>query len=199
MPPRTREKGGGIPLRPSSYRANPQDVRRGVLGTTLSCPLSDISASAPSRAPMSPASSASTGGAHRCHDILRNMFHCAIAWGNRPEAGENPCSGIARYRRPRRGRLLGADDPAKLGAVLRHVETDSSFQVAAVWFPLPTGCRPGEIRRLRRREVKSDRLALIDAKTGPRHVLLDEAAERVAVAIHGKPCGSVEPGSSHVG
>ena len=127
------------------------------------------------------------------------MFHCAIARSNRPGAAENPCSGIARYRRPPCGRLLGADDPAKLGAVLRHLETERPFQVAAVRFPLLTGCRRGEMRRLRGREVKSDRLALIDAKTGPRHVLLDEAAERVAVAIHGKPCGSVEPGSSHVG
>ena len=33
-----------------------------------------------------------------------------------------------------------------------------------------------EIRRLRWREVKPDRLALIDAKTGPRHVLQGEAA-----------------------
>ena len=39
-----------------------------------------------------------------------------------------------------------------------------------------TGCRPGDIRRLRWREVKPDRLALLDAKTGPRHVLLGEAA-----------------------
>ena len=36
---------------------------------------------------------------------------------------------------------------------------------------LLTGCRLGE--------VKSDRLALIDAKTGPRHVLLGEAAREL--------------------
>ena len=41
---------------------------------------------------------------------------------------------------------------------------------------LLTGCRTGEIRRLRWCEVKPDRLALIDAKMGPRHVLLGEAA-----------------------
>ena len=34
----------------------------------------------------------------------------------------------------------------------------------------------GEIRRLRWCEVKPDRLTLIDAKTGPRHVLLGESA-----------------------
>ena len=57
------------------------------------------------------------GGANRSHEILRNMFDCAISWGHRPEAAGNPCKGIVRYRRPPRGRLLGADDLAKLGAV----------------------------------------------------------------------------------
>ena len=41
------------------------------------------------------------------------------------------------------------------------------------------GCRPGEIRCLRWREVKPDRLTLIDAKTGPRHILLGGAAREL--------------------
>ena len=157
------------------------------------------------------------GGANRSHDILRNMFDCAIVWGHRPEAAGNPCTGIVRYRRPPRGRLLGADDLAKLGAVLRNREGEKPVCVAAVLLLLFTGCRPGEIRRLRWCEVKPDRSTLIDAKTGPRHVLLGEAArelldglaasasgewvfpgkgednlsqaaERLAVAIHRKLC-----------
>ena len=119
------------------------------------------------------------GGANRSHDILRTMFDCAIAWGHRPEAAGNPCTGIVRYRRPPRGRLLGADDLAKLGAVLRQREADNPVCVAAVRLLLLTGCRPGEIRCLRWREVKPDRLTLIDAKTGPRHVLLGEAAREL--------------------
>ena len=116
------------------------------------------------------------GGANRSHDILHNMFDRAIAWGHRPEVAGNPCTGIVRYRRPPRGRLLGADDLAKLGAVLRQSEDESPVRVAAVRLLLLTGCRPGEIRCLRWCEVKPDRLTLIDAKTGPRHVLLGEAA-----------------------
>ena len=119
------------------------------------------------------------GGANRSHEILRNVFDCAIVWGHRPQAAGNPCTGIVRYRRPPRGRLLGADDLAKLGAVLRCLETQSPICVAAVRLILLTGCRPGEIRRLRWCEVKPDRLALIDAKTGPRHVLLGEAAREL--------------------
>ena len=119
------------------------------------------------------------GGVNRCHDILRTMFDCVIAWGHRPEAAGNSCAGIVRYRRPPRGRPLSADDPAKLGAVLRRLETDSPLRVAAVRLILLTGCRPGEIRRLRWREVKPGRPAVIDAKTGPRHVLLGEAAQEM--------------------
>ena len=58
------------------------------------------------------------GGANRAHDILRDMFACTIAWGHRSETAGNPCAGITRYRRPPRGRLLGEDDLARLGAVL---------------------------------------------------------------------------------
>ena len=60
------------------------------------------------------------------------MFDCAIAWGQRPEAAGDPCTGIVHYRRPPRGRLLGADDLVKLGAVLRRVDAESPTSVAAV-------------------------------------------------------------------
>ena len=123
------------------------------------------------------------GGANRSHDILRNMFDCVIAWGHRPEAAGNPCKGIVRHRRPPRGRLLGADDLARLGAVLRQRENDNAVCVAAVRLLLLTGCRPGEIRCLRWCEVKPDRLTLIDAKTGPRHVLLGEAARELLAGL----------------
>ncbi len=73
--------------------------------------------------------------------------------------------------------MRGADDLAKLGAALCRREARNPVCVAAV--RLLTGCRPGEIRRLRWSEVKPDRLTLIDAKTGPRHVLLGETAREL--------------------
>ena len=137
------------------------------------------------------------GGANRSHEILRNMFNCAIAWGHRPEAAGNPCKGLVRYRRPPRGRLLGADDLAKLGAVLRQREAENPVCVAAVRLILLTGCRPGEIRRLRWCEVKPDRLTLIDAKTGPRHVLLGVAARELLDTLAETASGEwVFPGKS---
>ena len=137
------------------------------------------------------------GGANRCHEILRTMFDCAIAWGHRPEAAGNPCTGIARYRLPPRGRLLGADDLAKLGATLRRLEGECPLRVAAVRLILLTGCRPGEIRRLRWCEVKPDRLALIDAKTGPRYILLGEAARTLLGSLADSASGEwVFPGET---
>ena len=73
-----------------------------------------------------------------------------------------------------------ADDLAKLGAVLRRRENDDPVCAAAVRLILLTGCRPGEIRCLRRCEVRPDRLALAASKTGPRHVLLGAARELLA-------------------
>ena len=119
------------------------------------------------------------GGANRAHDILRDMFSRAIAWGHRPEAAGNPCAGITRYRRPPRGRLLGEDDLSRLGAVLRRFAYDWSVEVAAVRLILLTGCRSGEVRRLRWRDVRRDRLVLAESKTGPRHVLLGKAAREL--------------------
>ncbi len=135
------------------------------------------------------------GGANRCHEILRAMFDCAAGWGRRPEAAGNPCKGIARYRRPPRGRLLGADDLAKLGAVLRRLEGKWPLRAAAVRLILLTGCRPGEIRGLRWCEVGADRLALIDAKTGPRYVLLGDAARELLNGLADRASGEwVFPG-----
>ena len=129
------------------------------------------------------------GGANRCHEILRSMFARAIDWGHRPETAGNPCAGITRFRRPPRGRLLGAEDLARLGATLRDLEQKWPLRVAAVRLILLTGCRPGEVRRLRWCEVKSDRLALIDAKTGPRDVLLGGAPRELLAELAASASG----------
>ena len=127
------------------------------------------------------------------------MFDCAITWGHPPEAAGNPCKGIVRYRRLPRGRLLGADDLAKLGAILRQRQDENPVCVAAVRLLL-TGCRPGKIRRLRWCDGKPDRLALIDAKTGPRHVLLGVAARKLLRGLADTASGEwVFPGRKESG
>ena len=186
-----REKGGGKPLPPPPSGPTLTKFAVGIHGTTL--------ARADAARFFHEYGRRKPSGANRCHEILRTMFDCAIAWGHRPEAAGNPCTGIARYRLPPRGRLLGADDLAKLGATLRRLEGECPLRVAAVRLILLTGCRPGEIHRLRWCEVKPDRLALIDAKTGPRHVLLGEAArtllDSLADSASGEWCSPAIPGT----
>ena len=103
------------------------------------------------------------GGANRALDILRDTFSRAIAWGHRPESAGNPCTGIKRYRRPPGGRLLGMDELAWLGAVLWRLERASPIKIAAVQLILPTGCCPGEVRRLGWQDVKRDLLVLSES------------------------------------
>ena len=106
-------------------------------------------------------------------------------------------AGLRRYRRPPRGRLLGADDLTRLGAVLRLPEGENPVCVAAVRLLLLTGCRPGEIRFLRWCQVKPGRLTLIDAKTGPRHVLPGKAARELLDDLTGTASGEwVFPGKN---
>ena len=81
--------------------------------------------------------------------------------------------------------------------MLRQRENEHPVCVAAVRLLLLTGCRPGEIRRLRWHEVKPDRLTLSDAKTGPRHVLRGDAARELLEGLAGSASGAwVFPGAS---
>ena len=55
------------------------------------------------------------------------------------------------------------DDLVRLGAVLWRLERASPIEIAAVQLILPTGCRPGEVRRLGWQDVKRDRLVLSES------------------------------------
>ena len=63
-------------------------------------------------------------GANGSDDILHIMFDYAFAWGHRPETAGNPCTGVVPSRRLASSRLLGANDLARLGAVLRQLEDE---------------------------------------------------------------------------
>ena len=86
------------------------------------------------------------GGANRSHEILRNMFDCAMAWGHRSEAAGNPWKGIVRYRRPPRGRLLGAHDLAKLGAAARELLDSLGESTFGEWV-FPSNRRDGPLTK----------------------------------------------------
>lgn len=118
---------------------------------------------------------AAPGGANRILDILRQIFNYAVECGYR-EA--NPTRGLQRNPRPRPTRFLSRDEVARLYAALdAHRDRGSGRQQAAIIrLLLLTGCRKGELVRLRWQEVDENVLRLADSKTGPRIVFLSKAA-----------------------
>ena len=124
-------------------------------------------------------SSTAPGTANVALDLLGQIFRHARACGH---VAADPVRGIARNPVRKHTRFLSREEIARLHRVLdRHAQGTSSQaqQADIVRLLLLTGCRRGEIVRLRREEVKGDRLELRDSKTGPRTVLLNAAARKV--------------------
>lgn len=119
------------------------------------------------------------GGANRTLAILKGMLNAAADWGMLPGEGRRLHGGIRKNRRPPRGRLLNLDQIRRLGEALQESQGQYPDDVDAIRLVLLTGCRTGEIRRLRWSEVQGDTLELADAKTGPRTVHLGTAARQL--------------------
>ncbi|WP_156927567.1 tyrosine-type recombinase/integrase [Leisingera methylohalidivorans] len=116
------------------------------------------------------------GGANQA---LRH-FTTILNWGR--EAGllpadlPNPAAPLRFNRRLARGRMLSSGQLRRLAVVLDSASSKQRDAADAIWLMLLTGCRSGEILRLRWDEVQKDRLALRRTKTGPREVNLSDAA-----------------------
>ncbi|MCY3761804.1 MAG: site-specific integrase [Gemmatimonadetes bacterium] len=124
-------------------------------------------------------SSTAPGGANRALDLLRQILNHAIACGH---IEVNPARGIQRNPEARLTRFLAREEIARLHRVLDRYARGSASeaqQADIVRLLLLTGCRKGEILRLRREEVRDDRLELRDSKTGPRTVLLNGPAKEI--------------------
>ena len=117
------------------------------------------------------------GNANKALDLLGQILNHAIACGH---IATNPVRGIARNPRRKMTRFLGREEIDRLHLVLdRYADGNRSQQADIIRLLLLTGCRRNEIARLRREEVKDDRLELADSKTGPRTVLLSEPARQI--------------------
>ena len=119
------------------------------------------------------------GGANKGLELLRQIMNFAIACGH---VETNPTRGVRKNRRTPRTRFLSRDEIARLHRVLdRHAERggEGRKQTDIIRLLLLTGCRKGEIVRLRRSEVRGDALMLADTKTGPRKVPLGSQARRI--------------------
>ena len=119
----------------------------------------------------------SPGGANRALDTLRQIMNFAIARGH---IETNPARGIARNRRPRLDRFLSREEVERLHRALdRQTREGDRQQADIIRLLLLTGCRRGEIVGLRWSEADGDRLALAEAKTGPRTVPLNSRARNI--------------------
>lgn len=119
-----------------------------------------------------------SGGANRTLDILCQILEFAIACGH---LDINPARAVTMNRRAALTRFLSRDELRRLHLALdRHARTDTRCvrQADIIRLLLP-GCRRGEILTLRWNEVDGDTIALADAKTGPRKVVLNAGARRI--------------------
>ncbi len=108
------------------------------------------------------------GGANRAFDVLRQIMNFAVTCGH---IETSPTAGVRKNRRPTLTRFLSREEIVRLHHVLDAQTGKSSRQQAdIIHLLLLTGCRKGEIVRLRWSEVHDDTLALSDGKTGPRKV-----------------------------
>ena len=118
------------------------------------------------------------GGANRTLDVLRQILNHAIACGY---VAANPTRGLIRNPSRKLTRFLSRAEVGRLHQVLDiHRGRGSGRQQAEIIrLLLLTGCRKGELVRLRWSEIDGDMLRLIDSKTGPRLVFLNGHAQAI--------------------
>lgn len=148
------------------------------------------------------------GTASRCVGLLGGIFSYAV---NNGYLETNPRFGVKTYPDKKCERFLTTDEMKRLGDAIREAETIgipwlrddmkpsrhhpikeenkrqviSPFAIAAIRLLLFTGCRVGEILRLRWNEVDFERgmLHLPDSKTGAKRILLAAPALEVLAEL----------------
>ncbi len=122
------------------------------------------------------------GNANRGLEILRHIFNHAVACGH---VASNPARSIRPNPRRKITRFLSREELERLHRVLDHraaarrISPSQRHQIDIIRLLLLTGCRRGEIVRLRRDEVVANQLRLRDSKTGPRTVFLNAEARSI--------------------
>ena len=94
----------------------------------------------------------------------------------------NPARGVKRNHRPRLTRFLSREEVDRLHRALDRcagARPSCARQADIIRLLLLTGCRKSEIMTLRWQDVEGDTINLVDAKTGPRRVLLNAAARAI--------------------
>ena len=124
-------------------------------------------------------SAAAPGGANSALLVFRQIMNHAISRGH---IETNPTRGVKRNPRPKLTRFRSREEIGRLHEVLDGYEPrqpSGKAQADIIRLLLLTGCRAGEMVKLRWREVNGDTLQLEDSKTGPRQVLLSPEARAI--------------------
>ena len=124
-------------------------------------------------------STTAPGGANSALLVFRQIMNHAISRGH---IETNPTRGLKRNPRPKLTRFLSREEIGRLHEVLDGYQLrrpSCKAQADIIRLLLLTGCRTGEMLKLRWREVGVDSLELADSKTGPRQVLLSPEARAI--------------------
>lgn len=121
--------------------------------------------------------------ANRLLSLASKAWGLAQRWGWFPQDRSNPAARHDRFAEPHRGRDLTAKELERIGAALEKEENAAA--VAAFKFCLFTGARPGEVLAARWEDidVAARTWQLKAAKTGPRVVILGQAAVEVLAGL----------------
>lgn len=117
------------------------------------------------------------GGANQAIGHFGTIWNWGKNAGHLPQELPNPTTPIRRNRKVACGRMLSSEQLADFGCVLHNPPPRLKQGAKAILLILLTGCRRGEILNLKWQDVKRDRIALSQAKTGPRDVWLSEIAK----------------------
>lgn len=121
--------------------------------------------------------------ANRLLSLASKAWALAARWGWFPQDRSNPAARHDRFSEPGRGRGLSHEELGRIGAALAQDEDRAA--VAAFKFCLFTGARPGEVitARWEDLDIAARNWKLKAAKTGPRAVILGEAAVEVLAGL----------------
>ena len=134
--------------------------------------------------------------ANRCLSVISKMFNLAELWCLRPDSS-NPCRHLKKFQENRRERYLTKEESKRLGAVLMEIKNNKDENTMAAYcieLLLYTGCRLGEIQRLKWAYVDRDNscLRLPDTKTGARAVYVGQTVLTLLTEIENHPCRPVK-------
>ena len=118
--------------------------------------------------------------------VLSKMLNLAEDWGLRP-MNSNPTRRIKRYPEVEKKRYLDETEQERLGQVLAAMLREgeiSLYVFAAFYLLLLTGCRLGEIQKLKWDYVTRTHLELPDSKTGRRRIPLPREARDLLDTLH---------------